>query len=105
MSPFLGQSERTYRNTHFQVTEAVRAQDSFIYSQLFAMGRSATTHEIADPSVQFDLVSASAIPLPGETVTPRGLTILEIHEYIQLFVTAAYNAVNGRGFDGAEIHA
>ncbi|KAJ7234560.1 NADH:flavin oxidoreductase/NADH oxidase [Mycena rebaudengoi] len=69
----------------------------------FGMGRSATAPELADPNVDFDLVSVSAIPLPGQTITPRPLTVPEIHEYIQMFATAAENAVNKAGFDGVEI--
>ncbi|KAF8210831.1 hypothetical protein K438DRAFT_1569324 [Mycena galopus ATCC 62051] len=87
-----------------EVTDAVHAQGSFIYCQLFAMGRVATAPELADPDVDFDLVSASAIPLPGDTITPRALTVEEIHEYVQLFVQAGKNAVDLAGFDGVEIH-
>jgi NADPH2 dehydrogenase len=36
---------------------------------------------------------------------PRALTVEEIREYVQLFATAARNAVLGAGFDGVEIHA
>ncbi|KAJ7697870.1 FMN-linked oxidoreductase [Mycena rosella] len=87
-----------------EVTDAVHAKGSFIYCQLFAMGRAATAPELANPGVDFDLVSASAIPLPGETITPRPLTIPEIQEYVRIFVAAAENAVNKAGFDGVEIH-
>ncbi|KAJ6564096.1 hypothetical protein B0H19DRAFT_1219718 [Mycena capillaripes] len=87
-----------------QVTEAVHARGSFIYCQLFGMRRAATAPELADPNVGFDLVSASAIPLPGEAITPRALTVDEIQEYVQLFVQAAKNAVDCAGFDGVEIH-
>ncbi|KAF7352049.1 FMN-linked oxidoreductase [Mycena venus] len=87
-----------------EVTDAVHARGSFIYCQLFAMGRAATAPELADPNVDFDLVSASAIPLPGEKITPRALTVEEIQEYVQLFVQAAKNAIDRAGFDGVEIH-
>ncbi|KAF7376948.1 FMN-linked oxidoreductase [Mycena sanguinolenta] len=87
-----------------EVTDVVHGRGSFIYCQLFAMGRAATTPELADPNVDFDLVSASAIPLPGETITPREMTVEDIQEYVQLFVTAAKNAVERAGFDGVEIH-
>jgi NADPH2 dehydrogenase len=87
-----------------QVTEAVHARGSFIYCQLFAMGRAATVPELADPDVEFDLVSASAIPLPGETIIPRALTVDDIEEYVELFVQAGRNAVDHAGFDGVEIH-
>jgi NADPH2 dehydrogenase len=36
---------------------------------------------------------------------PRALTVEEIEEYVQLYLTAARNAVLGAGFDGVEIHA
>ncbi|KAJ7800195.1 hypothetical protein B0H14DRAFT_1695551 [Mycena olivaceomarginata] len=86
-----------------EVTDTVHERGSFIYCQLFAMGRAATAPELADPNVDFDLVSASAIPLPGETIIPRALTIEDIQEYVQMFVQAAKNAVRA-GFDGVEIH-
>ncbi|KAJ6563956.1 hypothetical protein B0H19DRAFT_1285056 [Mycena capillaripes] len=86
-----------------EVTDAVHARGSFIYCQLFGLGRVATTPELADPNVDFDLVSASAIPLPGQEITPRALKVEEIQEYVQLFVQAAKNAINCAGFDGVEI--
>jgi NADPH2 dehydrogenase len=36
---------------------------------------------------------------------PRALTVEEIGEYVQLYATAARNAVLRVGFDGVEIHA
>ncbi|KAJ6631947.1 hypothetical protein B0H10DRAFT_2159550 [Mycena sp. CBHHK59/15] len=88
-----------------EVTNLVNAQGSFMYCQLFAMGRAATIPELANPNVVFDLVSVSAIPLPGQTVAPHALMLPEIKEYIQLFVDAADNVVNKAGFDGVEVHA
>ncbi|KAJ7854701.1 hypothetical protein B0H14DRAFT_3085490 [Mycena olivaceomarginata] len=82
-----------------EVTEAVHARARSFYCQLFAMGRAATVPELADPDVEFDLVSASAIPLPGETIIPRALTVDDIEEYVEL------NAVDHAGFDGVEIHS
>ncbi|KAJ6484041.1 FMN-linked oxidoreductase, partial [Mycena sanguinolenta] len=87
-----------------EVTDVVHERGSFIYCQLFAMGRAATAPELADPNADFDLVSASAIPLPGETITPCEMTVEDIQEYVQLFVEAAKNAVERAGFDGVEIH-
>jgi NADPH2 dehydrogenase len=69
------------------------------------MGRAATTPELADPNVEFDLVSASAIPLPGQTIIPREMTVDEIQDHVQLFVKAAKNAVERAEFDGVEVHA
>ena len=87
-----------------KVTDAVHAKGSFIFLQLWALGR------VADPTVLkdeggFDVVSASPIPITGnkESVTPRELTVAEIKEYVQLYAKAARNAMEA-GFDGVEIH-
>jgi NADPH2 dehydrogenase len=42
---------------------------------------------------------------PRSDHTPRALTVDEIKEYIQLFATAALNALHEAGFDGVEVHA
>jgi NADPH2 dehydrogenase len=52
----------------------------------------------------FDYVGASDIPMPGYSMNPRPLTIPEIKEYVDLFATAAQNAVFRAGFDAVEIH-
>ncbi|KAF5372387.1 hypothetical protein D9615_009290 [Tricholomella constricta] len=54
-------------------------------------------------------VSASAVPLPDQgaatpTPTPRALTAGEIQTYVELYATAAHNAVYLAGFDGVEVH-
>jgi NADPH2 dehydrogenase len=82
----------------------VHAKGSFIFLQLWALGR------VADPTVLkqeggFDVVGPSRIPLTSnkESVTPRELTVAEIEEYVQLYAKAARNAMEA-GFDGVEIH-
>jgi len=89
------------------VTDAVHANGSYIYLQLWALGRA------ADPAVLkqeggFDLVAPSPIPIgnggDGEPVVPRELTVAGLREYVQLYSKAASNAVEA-GFDGVEIHA
>ncbi|KIY64624.1 FMN-linked oxidoreductase [Cylindrobasidium torrendii FP15055 ss-10] len=87
-----------------EITDNVHAQGSYIYLQLWAIGRAAEPDVLAseDPSLPF--VSASSIPLAGTTIAPRPLTIPEIQEYVQLYATAAENAVHKAGFDGVEIH-
>ncbi|KAK6995933.1 FMN-linked oxidoreductase [Favolaschia claudopus] len=99
-SPWPGMWSEEQISAWREVTQQVHARKSFIFSQLFAMGRAATPE---DHTVKFDLVSASAIPLPGATVIPRELTRDEVKEYVQLFVQAAKNAMSA-GFDGVEIH-
>ena len=49
-------------------------------------------------------MSASDVGLP-DGPAPRPLSVEEIQEYVQLYATAASNAVHKAGFDGVEIHA
>lgn len=92
---------------HKKITGAIHANGSYIFLQMYALGR------VADPAVlkqegDFDLVAPSPIPLAhsgdGEVVIPRELTVAEIAEYVQLHSKAASNAIEA-GFDGVEVHA
>ncbi|KAL2070908.1 hypothetical protein VTL71DRAFT_13934 [Oculimacula yallundae] len=85
------------------VTKAVHAKGSFIYLQLWALGRAAYEGQLKkelgpDAKVQ----SASDIPFEGGA-KPTALTEAEIKEYIGLYAQAAKNAITA-GFDGVEIH-
>ncbi|KAA1472714.1 NADH:flavin oxidoreductase/NADH oxidase [Dentipellis sp. KUC8613] len=86
-----------------RVTDAVHAKGSFIYLQLWALGRAADPSQLKRENPAYDLVSASDVPMAGGG-TPRPLTQAEIKEYVQLYATAADNAVHKAGFDGVEIH-
>lgn len=85
------------------VTKAVHDKKSFIYLQLWALGRASDLkglRKVAGPDAK--LVSASDIPLEGgEKPTP--LTEDEIQWYIGQYARAAKNAIEA-GFDGVEIH-
>ncbi|KAG1874879.1 NADH:flavin oxidoreductase/NADH oxidase, partial [Suillus subluteus] len=87
-----------------EVTDAVHEKGSFIFCQLWALGRA------AGPDVLFKennspFVSASPIPLStNPTAVPHALTEPEIKAYIENYVTAARNAI-AAGFDGVEIHS
>jgi NADPH2 dehydrogenase len=86
----------------FQVTEAVHAKKSFIYCQLWALGRSANASQLAKEN----LADAFAAPSPiaaSDSTSPRELTISETREFVQLYATAASNAIEA-GFDGVEVH-
>ncbi|KAJ7447166.1 NADH:flavin oxidoreductase/NADH oxidase [Mycena latifolia] len=83
------------------VADRVHAKGSYIFLQLYALGRAAEPEALAEEHLPY--VSASAVPLTGGQV-PRALTIEEIKEYMQLWATAASNAVHKAGFDGVEIH-
>ncbi|VDB93775.1 unnamed protein product [Peniophora sp. CBMAI 1063] len=91
-----------------KITDAVHAKSSYIYVQLWALGRAADP-EVLKKEGPYDVVSASDIPLeeaghaPGGH-PPRPLTVEEIKEYVQLYAQAAKNAVQA-GFDGVEIHS
>jgi 2,4-dienoyl-CoA reductase-like NADH-dependent reductase (Old Yellow Enzyme family) len=100
----------SWRYPYFEkITDAVHANGSFIFLQLWALGR------VADPVILnqeggFDVVGPSPIPFgpifghqPDSQVTPRSLTISEIKEYVQLYARAARNAMEA-GFDGVELH-
>ncbi|KAJ6527907.1 hypothetical protein DFH09DRAFT_1186436 [Mycena vulgaris] len=91
-----------------RITDAVHAKGSFIYLQLWALGRAARPSDLKaeDPSLPY--VSASDIPLRERRTTeirPRPLSVSEIQEYSKLYATAASNAVHRAGFDGVEIHS
>jgi NADPH2 dehydrogenase len=83
-----------------KVTEAVHAKKSYIYMQLFAMGRGAPAEVLKKHGAK--LKGPSPIAIKGEA-QPEELTEAEIEEYITLFTQAAKNAIEA-GFDGVEIH-
>ncbi|KAI0284118.1 FMN-linked oxidoreductase [Russula brevipes] len=95
-----------------KVTDAVHAKGSFMYLQLWALGRTASPEQLKQEDPSFEYVAAGTVPLPASTAAdndvsqprPRPLTNAEIAEYVQLYATAAQNAVERAGFDGVEIH-
>ncbi|KAH9851287.1 NADH:flavin oxidoreductase/NADH oxidase [Lenzites betulinus] len=87
-----------------RIADAVHAKGSFIFMQLWALGRSARVDYLREKDPDYPYVSASEIPLRGKDEVPRALTIPEIKEYVQAFAQAAHNAIHGAGFDGVEIH-
>lgn len=91
-----------FRLRRLQVTEAVHAKGSFIYCQIWGLGRSADPANLAENG--FDYVAASDVPFStSKDNVPRPMTIDEIKEYPTLFAQAAENAITA-GFDGVEIH-
>lgn len=81
------------------MTDAVHANGSFIFAQLWALGRAAFADVLQqEPDGPFDLVSASDIEIKGYA-KPRPLSPEEIAAYPQKYVTAAKNAI-AAGFDG-----
>jgi NADPH2 dehydrogenase len=97
----------------WQIVDAVHKNGSFIFLQLGALGRRATL-DVLQEEGGYPLVAPSPIPIPPANKpndntpprpVPRALTVEEIGEYVQLYASAARNAVLGAGFDGVEIHA
>jgi NADPH2 dehydrogenase len=85
-----------------RIVDRVHEAGSYIYLQLWALGRS------ADPECKArdgtgDVVSSSAVPQEGGPV-PRALTEDEIWTYISDYAAAAKTAVEIAGFDGVELH-
>lgn len=82
----------------------MHAEGSFIYMQLWALGRAADSTLLSRDNASFPVISAGDIPLTGRDRSPRPLSIEDIKEYTQLYAIASSNAVNKAGFDGVEIH-
>jgi NADPH2 dehydrogenase len=87
-----------------KVTDAVHAKKSFIFLQLWALGRAADPSqlkkELGDKGV---VKGAGDIAFEGGA-KPTPLTEDEIKEYIGLYAQAAKNSI-AAGFDGVEIHS
>src|SRR5882762_133522 len=90
----------TSESSFLKIVDTVHAKGSFIYLQLWSLGRAADPAQLKGEDPSFDYVSSSPIGLPGKAVAPRAMTIPEIEEHVQLYATAAANAVFKAGFDG-----
>ncbi|QDS73711.1 hypothetical protein FKW77_003442 [Venturia effusa] len=86
-----------------EVTDAVHEKGSFIYCQLWAMGRAAVPAFMKSQGL--DMISSSATSMDEKSETPRALTEEEIEDFIEAYADAAKAAVEVAGFDGVEIHA
>jgi NADPH2 dehydrogenase len=84
-----------------KVTDAVHANRSFIYCQLWSLGRTASPETAAKEG--YDVAGPDTIPMvPGKN-SPRRLSEEEVQQRVRNFAQAAKNAV-AAGFDGVEIH-
>lgn len=81
------------------ITDAVHAKGSFIFCQLWCLGRT------ADPTVtekeNIEIVGPSSVPL--NDVPVRELAEEEVQDVVKDYARAASNAI-AAGFDGVEIH-
>ncbi|KAJ6495496.1 FMN-linked oxidoreductase [Mycena vulgaris] len=89
-----------------EVAAAVHAKGSFIFMQLWALGRVAEPTQLAAVARgrTFPYVSASDVPLAGRSLRPRALSVAEIEGYVVIYAQAARNAI-AAGCDGVEVHA
>ncbi|KAK5657818.1 hypothetical protein OQA88_2891 [Cercophora sp. LCS_1] len=84
-----------------QITDAVHDKGSYIYLQLWHLGRAAR-EEVAHAE-GYRVKSSSAVPIDGDHAIPEEMTIEEIKATVRKYATAARNAIKA-GFDGVEIH-
>ncbi|GKT43567.1 chanoclavine-I aldehyde reductase fgaOx3 [Colletotrichum spaethianum] len=84
-----------------KVTDAVHEKGSFIYCQLWHLGRGGKADILE--SLGLRLESSSAVPIADDTPTPVELREADILDIIQDYAAAARNAIEA-GFDGVEIH-
>lgn len=84
-----------------KVTAAVHAKGSYIFCQLWALGRS------ADPKVceaeGIERFSSSSLPVDENSPGAKPMTKKDIDNFIAMYVQAARNAIEA-GFDGVELH-
>ena len=85
-----------------KITDGVHAKGSFIWCQLWALGRAAQPDVLREQSGD-RVVSSSNIPIAEGRAVPEPLTEEEIWGFIGDYAAAASNAVKA-GFDGVEIH-
>ena len=82
----------------------MHARGSFIFLQLWAIGREVDPDILATVDPAFPYISASGIPVEGRSRPPRALTREEIQEYVRTFAQVAKTAMEVAGFDGVELH-
>lgn len=88
-----------------EVTDAVHAKGSFIYLQLWALGRVAVPKNLQrQKGGPYPVVSSSAVPFAEGGHVPKEMTREEIKSFVQDYAQAAKHAI-AAGFDGVEIHA
>ena len=86
-----------------KVTDAVHKKGSYIFCQLWALGRAADPAIVRSEAGEKSFVSSSAVPMQAEGEIPRALEEEEIWGFVGDYAQAAKNAMEA-GFDGVEIH-
>jgi NADPH2 dehydrogenase len=87
-----------------EVTAAVHEKRSYIFLQLWALGRTANPEQLKkEEGGPYEVVGASAVPWAEGKPVPREMSVKEIKEFVEMYAQAARNAIKA-GFDGVEIH-
>ena len=86
-----------------KVTNAVHGKGSFIFCQLWALGRAATPDIVRREAGESSFVSSGNVPIQAGTEAPRPLEEEGIWAFVQDYAHAAKLAIDA-GFDGVEIH-
>ena len=86
-----------------KVTDAVHKKGSYIFCQLWALGRVADPAIVKQEAGEKWFASSSAVPMKAGYETPRALEEEEIWGFVGEYAQAAKNAIEA-GFDGVEIH-
>lgn len=84
-----------------KITDEVHKKGSFIYLQLWALGRVANKKFCEAKGIT--VKGASPIPLDDEHAVPQEMTEQDIKTTISAYAQGAKNAI-AAGFDGVEIH-
>ena len=85
------------------VTDAVHKKGSYIFCQLWALGRAAHPEIVRKEAGEKWFASSSAVPMEAGTEAPRPLEEEDIWDFVAEYAQAAKNAIEA-GFDGVEIH-
>lgn len=85
-----------------KVTDAVHDKGSFIYLQLWGLGRTADPAALKKET-DLPVKSSSATPMAEGSPTPEAMTEEEIWGAVEDYASGAKNAIEA-GFDGVEIH-
>ncbi|KAL0953032.1 hypothetical protein HGRIS_007234 [Hohenbuehelia grisea] len=88
-----------------EIVNAVHAKGSYIFMQIWVIGRTADPAMLASEDPSSRLISSSDTRMSAKLDQPiHPLTADETREWIQFYATAADNAVHKAGFDGVEVH-
>ncbi|KAG8417601.1 hypothetical protein J3458_005095 [Metarhizium acridum] len=94
---FISAQDGGYNN----VTDAVHKNGSYIFIQLWSLGRVAAPDVAAKEGIS--ILGPDTIPATADSPKPQKLSIAQIQQKKEAYVAAAKNAI-AAGFDGVELH-